>query len=100
MLIRQAVVSPGAGNVIVTVPDTAVTLVAVAAVCPRHRDGIGAERDDAQIGISADLNSSLSSMIAGVDLHLLANGRTVFPEFPVSAGERLLVAFEEGGSAV
>lgn len=91
----------GAPTVSFTVPDGVSAIVAFNS-CAFHTDTVGADsltRVSKAI-LSADLNLNFSQTAGGNSVKLLAISDSVFPKIPVSAGERLMVAFEDGGSAV
>lgn len=84
----------------ITVPNGATGILAFSVVGVQVDPITGSSFNPVHAIISANLNSSFAQAISDGDPSLLAIGNTQFPKIPVSAGERLLVAFEANGSAV
>lgn len=80
------------GTQLITVPPTAVSIVGFNSA-PRVAL-------DFNSWVSANVQATVADLSAGNSSGLLAIGNTSFPPIPVSAGERLLVAFTDVASAV
>lgn len=100
-MIRFGVRTAGVGiTQVITVPDRCTAIVSFSAVGRLLDPVTGSSLNRVGGIISADLSSNFANAIAGQDSLLLCSAEHQFPKIPVTAGERLLVAFEYDCSAV
>lgn len=95
------IVTAGAGiQFVFTVPDDCFAILGFTTVGRMLDTVTGSSLNRVGGIITADLSSNFANAVAGQDKQILCSAEGAFPPIPVSAGERLLVAFEADCSAV
>jgi len=85
--------------VTITVPDVAVSVLSFTAG-GYAQDSVSSSDIPNRVYLSADLSDDIDTLERNGARGLLAIANQIFPEIPVSAGERMLVVFAGQGSAV
>lgn len=95
-IVRVGASAAGAQSIVVPADATFLTGFSVIG---RYRDGLGNEQP-VQAWITADNSGDVAANIDGSATRIMAVANQFFRKIPVSPSERLLVTFEDHGSAV